>query len=128
MKKRFLKFLGFYLLAGMIPLISILSKSDNIENETLTVFSECIRSTEFITGNELKMSDQSAYLTNIIVSKSNLKKFIALRRFNYKNIFTVQPKINYSYTQPVISFSGNSGSTHVDTSFLKFLRVTKMLC
>ena len=120
---------SLYFLAGLILLISVLNNGDITGIENRYEYSECNPYTYIVDSDEEKISaHQEVSLTNQATTGGSSKKYIALRRFNNKNIFTEQPKVNYSFTQPVISFSVNTGSSYVDISFLKFLRLTKMLC
>lgn len=110
-------------------IIAVISPSGISEKGDLSLFSGSV---QYIASSdntaEAASSVQDVNFTNKVIAKKIFRKFFAGRRINNKTGFTEHSKLKYTYSQFIISYSGNAGSSRTDNSFLKFLRITKMLC
>ena len=78
-------------------------------------------------GDDKTQGIQLDYAALKIIKNYPGKKLISIKRFKNKSFFAYTGRNNFNkqITQVV---SENSGLTYVNLAFLKFLRVTKLLC
>ncbi len=115
--------------AVLFFILAVISRQGITGNGNLSFLSGSVQhNTPSDYAAETISSVQKVTLANMAIVKSTSVKIIAARRFNNKTAFTEQSKLKYSYSQFNFSYTGNAGSSRTDNSFLKFLRITKMLC